>query len=61
MKKVQKVYNPQKDEDLEILNFVLENAQEDTYGFVVNAQLGKMIFLNDYFYTLELLKSYKYR
>ena len=45
MKKVQKVYNPQKDEDLEILNFVLENAQEDTYGFVVNAQLGKMIFL----------------
>ena len=40
MKKVQKVYNPQKDEDLEILNFVLENAQEDTYGFVVNAQLG---------------------
>lgn len=61
MKKIQKVYNPQKDEDLEILNFVLENAQEDTYGFVVNAQLGKMIFLNDYFYTLELLKSYKYR
>lgn len=61
MKKIQNVYNPQKDEDLEILNFVLENAQEDTYGFVVNAQLGKMIFLNDYFYTLELLKSYKYR
>ncbi len=61
MKKIQKVYNPQKDEDLEILNFVLENAQEDTYVFVVNAQLGKMIFLNDYFYTLELLKSCKYR